>query len=283
MKASIKNIFALAGFLVATAVSASPMYIQVGGNQTDVFNEFGYTGTLATSIYGFDTSTNQFTGNFYDTNVVSELTAAGLPFSGTAMDGANWVNLVMPGSSQNTIAKLNPLDGWFDELAGFNEAWRLTYTYHFDGYINDTGPVLTGGWFELNYVGRYDSSNNRVVLQGEVTGSQLNLGNLDIFFDVTYAEAGFLWVQNENGDFVDASTQKTSLILDTNVNPPLPTLDQLLLVADVGGNVNAIRQTTLDGSITARIEIQLPEPSTIALLGLGLLGLAGITRRRGTV
>jgi hypothetical protein len=69
--------------------------------------------------------------------------------------------------------------------------------------------------------------------------------------------------------------------LDTNVDPALPTAAQLGEISgtDPDGNVGdrLARQTQLDGSNIFRKNI--PEPATLALVGLGLLG-AGRMRRR---
>ena len=122
----------------------------------------------------------------------------------------------------------------------------------------------------------FNDANDRHVLTLSLTGSSIEAANLNLFFDITFAEAGFLWIDNGSGTFIDAesviaSGEYAQVVLDTNVNPPIPTPDKLLLV----GN-NAIRQTTLDGSITASI----PEPASLTMLGLGLLGLAAAGRRQ---
>lgn len=306
-KTSIAAVTAL--LLASGGASAADMYIDVGALQaisgttygsdasaplstanndadttTGIFNEFGFSQILATSIYDF--SDGSPLGSFFDSNIPTELSAAGIPTSGTALDGTTTVNLAMPDcpAGQCDIDALSPLVPPLNSDAeGFLQSWDLQVAYHFDGTLTPAGPVYTGGTFDVFFnsinAAEGDLADGTLVLSGTLTGSNIQAANLDLFFDIDFALDGFLWIDN-GSEFIDAGLNDVqsgdptpaTLVLDTNVNPPIPTADQLLLV----GN-NVIRQTTLDGSITA----QIPEPSTVALLGLGMLGLgAGIRRRR---
>lgn len=288
-----KTLLALAvGAVVSTPSFANNMYINlpsnnydaVGGSYTDsntqtgVFNEFGFSQLLATSVY--DLSDALVTGNFYDTNIPSELASLGIPRSGTAMDGSTFVSLALPASGNIDLDALSPLAPPLgSDNEGFLNSWELKIAYRFNGTLGSGGPSYTGGTFEVWFDDLSDDSNDRKVLGGTLMGSSISLANLNLFFDITFAESNFLFIE-QGGSFIDASdligiVNPNEFVLDTNVVPPIPTLNQLLSFTDLEGNRVAVRQTRLDGSITS----QIPEPGTIALLGLGLFGL-GMARRR---
>ncbi|MCW8885802.1 MAG: PEP-CTERM sorting domain-containing protein [Motiliproteus sp.] len=308
MKNFAKATLAASVLAISAGASASDMYIDLGDNsydilsgfgigtgdadgKTGIFNEFGFSQLRATSVYDFNDS--DVGGSFYDTNIPSELAALGIPTSGTALDGLTTVNLTTPTAAQVDIDALSPLApptlGTDNE--GFINVWGLDVLYHFDGTLTAGGPVYTGGTFEVFFSnpGALGSiADGTKVLGGTLTSSTLNVANLDLFFDLDFALDGFLFIE-QGGAFIDAEDVISGggdlprLILDTNVAPPIPTADQLLVVDatdNIIGNGNddlqAVRQANLDGSITAEI----PEPGTLALLGLGLFGLGAATRRK---
>jgi hypothetical protein len=254
--------------------------------QTGLFNEFGFSQLMATSVY--DLSDGSVLGSFYDTNKANELTNLGVPTSGLAMDGTTTVTLSMPTGSQLDIDALSPLSPPIaSDDEGFLLTWDLRIAYHLIGTLGASGPSYTGGTFDIWFNDIANDANDRVVLSGNLTGSNLQAANLLLYFDITDAESGFLFIETAPGSgvFKDATTLEgvsnpREFVLDTNVNPPIPTADQLLVVADCNNATTActpaaVRQTTLDGSITP-----MPEPGTIALLGAGLLGLGALRRRK---
>ena len=306
MKKLVLSSVLTSAMLLSSAANANNVYLNVGTNTYDdtvtagngsligifpgtgfdadtttgIFTEFGFSQLLATSIYDTDGMGN-LTGTVTDTNVPSLLAAAGIPVggvSGLALDNATNVSLVRPACNlgQCDIDALSPLappSGTDSE--GFLRSWDFQVEYKLDAVLTASGPVYTSGYIDIMFNDFFNDANDRTVITANVTGSAINAANLDIFFDVTFAEAGFMFIDSGSG-YIDAADQiltgfLPTFALDTNVNPPIPTPNQLLLVGD-----KAIRQTTLDGSIAAKI----PEPATLAILGLGMLGLGAASRRK---
>jgi hypothetical protein len=285
-----------AALLISSVASAADMYINLGTNSYDTgrfigapdadfatatFNEFGYSQLLATSVY--DYSDLDIFGSFFDTNNIATLTGLGLPVANGPTLAGGTGNLVLPdcAAGQCDIDALSPLvPPLASDNEGFLQTWDLQMEYTLIGTLVNDGPnsrpVYTGGTIDIFFNDLNNDLNDRLVLTLSLTGSDIQAANLNLFFDITFAEAGFLWIDNGSGTFLDAAAGIGSgnfarIVLDTNVNPPIPTPDELVLVG-----TNAIRQSTLDGSMTASI----PEPASLTMLGLGLLGLAAAGRRQ---
>lgn len=291
MKTLTKLAYAVSALTFSGMAVANDMYIDLGTNSYDVtipfvrtadadtttgiFNEFGFSQILATSLYNY--SDGSVFGSFFDTNIASELAFNNIPASGTALDGTTPVSLVTPNctSGQCDFDALSPLVPPLNsDNEGFLTTWDLQVQYHFDGVLTATGPVYTGGFLDvyfndLSTASLYDTK----VLRASLTSSNIEAANLTLFFNITFALDNFLYISN-GSSFIDAadvipSGNYATMRLDTNVDPAIPTPDQLLLVNDDDGNPWAVRQARLDGSDTAAI----PEPSVIALMGIGMLGL----------
>jgi hypothetical protein len=315
IKSAISGAVLTAAF--ASSAIAGPFSINVGydgsGNgstSTTPVAELGYSGTLATSFYLGNPAVVGTT--VIDTNIASVMTGLGFTTGSQTTIGGDTVNFSFPSNPGGTnIDTLNfastPTDGngFVSGEGGFpnnygntffdGPTWGFTYDYEIIGQTTATGVQYTDGYFDLFFE---DGSTREQVLRFNVSGSNLNQANLDLFGGVSFDfdgngtddAAGNTFVQNL---FVDDKTGKSFYELwlaglpselavrwnlDTNVNPPLPSEEQLVLAAFDGGEA-LIRQTTLDGSVV----FSVPTPSVLGLLGLGLLALGGITRRRAAV
>ena len=298
---NILKVGVMAATMLASAnVVSGNLYLDLGNNSYDetriigmadantttgAFSEFGLSSFLGASAYDVDASGNM-TGGFIDSNVSSELRTFGVPANGTSVDGSNNIGLTMPdcGAGECGINALSPLTPpMTGDAEGFFQNWDLQVEYHLEADIIGGVPQYTSGYIEFFFNDYADDSNDRLVLTAELTGSDVDVSeaNLDLFFDVTFAESGFLFVDDGSGNFQDAGLLADAgnfveFQLDTALNP-IPTGADLLLVTGDDGVTRAISQSSLGGSVSTTV---VPEPSALILLSLSLIGFGVASRRR---
>ncbi|WP_279245278.1 PEP-CTERM sorting domain-containing protein [Candidatus Litorirhabdus singularis] len=245
--------------------------------RTGPMTSLGFGSLLATSVYKTaEIAPGVFapTGTFYDTNNAGTMAQI--------VDGAN-AGLAAPGPNE---INFNDFGGLLPDLfnnmqngdtEGFGQSWSLIVDYTFEGNFLSGEPQYTSGTADiilLDLVADPTGGARETVVEMTVTGSAVQNALLEVFFEITDAKAGFLWIENGNGQFLDASTiENGEARLNTDVNEPIPV--GLTDLTDNSGEIYAVgqsvgvRQTDLAGAVRNRV----PEPGSLFLVSLGLLGL----------
>lgn len=292
----LTKIFAGVVLAGSTAMaSAAPLYVNSGDNDSGV--PFG-------DADGFTYTFDAFT--FNDLQPVSTY----LDLEG---DGIQNGTLVFD-SAVGEVGLLNP-DTGSDEF--FTDAWSLTFDYKLWGYAGISDDVVANGVFDdgevlaAQFVGGFfnmyfdddvtDGVDPVSAMTLSLTGSTFNAGggvNLSLFAEIETVLANLFFLDpsfNGDSDLAavvannDPSQYGATITAEITDATQAPT-DQGFAVTsfetdvltslgidldDYDNEVFLTRTTTLP---SANLEIQVSSPASIAMMGLGLIGLAGLRR-----
>lgn len=271
--------------LGAVAVFAAGL---VSAAQANVIEVLWYTGGVASS--------GGSAGSSYEDAIQS------LATPGTGDPNANtwnitfWSGGAMPAGTFNVLVSASPQGGWdsypsYDDLNGAGITWgdRIMFTgqdadWHYQfgpgptafdgprGFLRDSinwagtgtgmGAIFLGVGADtiLGFDGTGSTSNstNDVVIPDSVKNYPIN---------VNLTSAGLSdWSTSAHEEFCNIDTTMWTGINVDGGNPEC--FVTIVSAATAGGDVGGITRT--------------PEPASVALLGAGLAGLAGLRRRRKT-
>lgn len=171
-------------------------------------------------------------------------------FSNFGISGYNASNISVEGIEEDGGDYGIQFQGGF--IATNNSLMDVHLTYQVN--VEDSGSLISGANLSFN---------------GAVVGPG---GGLAEVVESVYTNTGYLYGQ------MVVSTTETMSQLSTNmvISPPQPQLNIDKDVEDIALTLSYASISTINQSFA-----QVPEPSTIILVGMGLLGVWGLRRRRG--
>ncbi|CAA0362611.1 MAG: PEP-CTERM sorting domain-containing protein [Gammaproteobacteria bacterium] len=272
--------------LATSAVSAEEFYIDVGvdfdgGLNPNTAAGSTTTGWLSELLYNYQSTTVADCGALSLSTGCNINTFGGVNFSGSVNDaiaslGLNGISDLSP---QDTLNQAGPSDN------NYSQDWGLTFQFDLSGTISgselitdyDSGAItfyyydsfeatIADTFTELFTIDVYDTINTPAggqnlagVLSSVGTGTVNGVMVGDMFNFAT-------------GSFNDLITSFVNVVASVDYNT-----DASQVQIDDNGDGTSTLRGLHDGSISFAA---VPEPSTIAIMSLGLLGLVSTSRRR---
>ena len=272
--------------LATTALSAEEFYIDVGVDFDSSLNPNTAagpttTGWLSELLYNYQSTTVADCNALSLSSGCNINTFGGVNLSGSVADafGSLGLNGISDLSPQDTLNQYGPSDN------NYSQDWGLTFQFNLSGTISgtelvtdyDSGAItfyyyealeatIADTFTELFTIDVYDTINTPAggqnlagILSSVGTGTVNGVMVGDMFNFAT-------------GSFNDLITSFVNIVASVDYNTDANQVD----ITDNGDGT-----TTLTGNHDGSISFAaVPEPSTIALMSLGLLGLVSTSRRR---
>jgi len=296
MKKLLLTTMMAAGLALSGQAAATPFYLDLSDDS--VVNPRGAIDGLGLQ-YDSVSEVNTATGEIVSRGGIGLI---GYNFNGSMAGFTDLSDLVL--SDDGAIANTFTYDPEPNNLGVDGSTFptivvtALTFDFELDGFLNPGGDSVTytGGVLDIySYQYSYDFGNPDVVtvdngsaellVQSEFSTSSINLGEQvieSLITEVSLTPAGqeVFYFQDSSGNFVSFQDYITATLTDI-----LLYASQTVTVGELADNIaNPIDSdgdtVLISDNHAVTVEFRVPEPSTVAVLSLGLISMFGFSRRR---
>ncbi len=288
------------GLMALTQVAvATPFYVDMGVN---------YNGdTALTSDKVTDTSTslkNEMTYLYQSQSIVTDTNMDGVVSAGDTITTQGGYNISTPafgGIGENVVTGFNPSEsfGTNNDNGYGGSNWLLTFSFTgltgvitdytpgsvleisygptgvFDLYVTEDGTTFQN-FMDLDVTGAQTVSGG-TLLTGKVDFTNVDMGTTSGGTDIkTIMRSASQSCAGDNSFY--ALTQCVPDPLEVSILADFNTNAAGVVITDLGVNGANQKVFSLTGNHDGSIVFNVPEPTTVALLGMGLLGF-GLTKR----